>query len=237
MYAREVDGQTLTLAVSGMLWNRSLVMRDVETGSLWSHLLGEAMQGPLKGKRLRQVPSLITDWQTWRERFPNSSVVVLSHISSHLRRGFHSGALQRYVLGVAERGTPLAWTLALLDHQRVVNDELAGRPVVAMYDSASTTARLFDRHFESQVLTFRHVDGTIQDVEMGSTWEPVTGKALSGPAAGKYLTPLPAIVSYRRAWLEFHPNSVIHERESDSQLGRPSKSLRSQLVPVLRSND
>ena len=40
MYAREAKGQTLTFQVSGMLWKRSLVMRDIETGSLWSHLLG-----------------------------------------------------------------------------------------------------------------------------------------------------------------------------------------------------
>ena len=30
-----------------MLWNRSLVMYDVETRSHWSHILGEAMQGEL----------------------------------------------------------------------------------------------------------------------------------------------------------------------------------------------
>ena len=52
MYARTVDDQTLTFAVSGLLWNRSLVMIDKETRSLWSHLLGESMQGPLQGKPL-----------------------------------------------------------------------------------------------------------------------------------------------------------------------------------------
>ena len=45
MYAAEVGKQKLTFGVSGMLWNRSLVMYDKETGTLWSHILGEAMQG------------------------------------------------------------------------------------------------------------------------------------------------------------------------------------------------
>ena len=37
----------LTLVVSGMLWNRNLVMLDLETESLWSHILGEAKAGVL----------------------------------------------------------------------------------------------------------------------------------------------------------------------------------------------
>ena len=44
MYARTVQGRTLNFAVSGLLWENSLVMVDDATESLWSHLLGEAMQ-------------------------------------------------------------------------------------------------------------------------------------------------------------------------------------------------
>ena len=44
-----VKDRKLTLCVSGKLWNRSLIMMDKETDSLWSHLLGEAMAGPLEG--------------------------------------------------------------------------------------------------------------------------------------------------------------------------------------------
>ena len=47
MYASQVEEQTLTFAVSGMLWKRSLVMVDSETKTLWSHLLGKAMRGKL----------------------------------------------------------------------------------------------------------------------------------------------------------------------------------------------
>ena len=48
MYARKVGDQVLTLQVSGKLWNRSLVIRDIETESLWSHILGKCMDGDLK---------------------------------------------------------------------------------------------------------------------------------------------------------------------------------------------
>ena len=42
-----------------MLWNRSLVMYDVETKSNWSHILGRAMDGEMKGTRLEMLPSEI----------------------------------------------------------------------------------------------------------------------------------------------------------------------------------
>ncbi len=45
MYDRKVKDQTLTFAVSGLLWNSSLVMLDQETGSLWSHILGTCERG------------------------------------------------------------------------------------------------------------------------------------------------------------------------------------------------
>jgi hypothetical protein len=48
VYATNVDKQKLTFCVSGQLWNRSLVMMDLETKSLWSHLLGRGMQGKHK---------------------------------------------------------------------------------------------------------------------------------------------------------------------------------------------
>ena len=58
MYARKVKGKALTLSVSGMLWNRSLVILDAETKSLWSHILGRAMRGPLEGETLEVLPGL-----------------------------------------------------------------------------------------------------------------------------------------------------------------------------------
>ena len=50
------DGKDVTLRVSGMLWKHNLVMQDLETRSLWSHMLGECMAGELKGARLTMLP-------------------------------------------------------------------------------------------------------------------------------------------------------------------------------------
>ena len=201
-----MNGKTLTFGVSGMLWNHSLVMYDPETGSLWSHILGEAMHGPLKGKELEQVPSVMTDWQTWRKQHPNSTVVTLSRTSREYRREFYRQP-ERFVLAIVEEGKAKAWSFDRLRGNPVVNDLVGDRPVVIVYAEASVTARMYDRRIGQRLLTFRNHDGKLVDNETGSTWDPLIGRALAGPLAGKYLQALPAIVSYKHVWYQFHPDS------------------------------
>ncbi|MBI3464337.1 MAG: DUF3179 domain-containing protein [Planctomycetes bacterium] len=213
MYARELDGQTLTLGVSGLLWNRSLVMYDKETGSNWSHILGEAKQGKLRGKRLEQIPSVITDWQSWRRQYPDSTVVLLSRTSGEYNREFYNPPRQ-FVLGIVNGDKAKAWGFDRLLESLAINDQFSGKPVLAAFDRGSMTPRLYHRTLDDRVLTFRAVGDNIKDRETGSAWEPVTGRATAGPLAGKYLTALPAIVSYRRVWLKFHPKSELADSDS-----------------------
>ncbi len=70
------------------------------------------------------------------------------------------------------------------------------------------TARLYDRTVDERLLTFHVAEGSkLIDEETKSTWEPTTGRAIAGSLSGRYLEPLPAIVSYKHVWLKFHPNS------------------------------
>ena len=211
MYAREVDGRLLTFAVSGLLWNRSLVMYDKETGSLWSHILGEAKQGRLRGKKLEQIPSVMTDWDTWRRRHPDSTVVMLSRTSSEYRREFYRSP-EQFVLGIVTEGEAKAWTFDLLSRTPALNEKLNRVPILIAFDRVSVTARLYDRTVNGQMLTFQSDGARLKDQETGSTWETITGKAVTGPLAGQYLKAMPAIVSYRHVWLKFHPESSVRQR-------------------------
>jgi hypothetical protein len=53
------------------------------------------------------------------------------------------------------------------------------------------------------------VNGQLTDVETGSTWDVVSGKAKSGELVGATLLPLPAIVSFTEVWKGFHPDTTI----------------------------
>jgi hypothetical protein len=64
----------LTFGVSGILRASALVMYDRATVSLWS-LEGHAIAGPLRGVRLRAVPSERVPWAAWRRRHPRTLVM------------------------------------------------------------------------------------------------------------------------------------------------------------------
>ncbi len=76
MYSREVNGQVLEFGVSGKLMMNVLVMYDRQTDSLWSQLLGKAIEGPLEGTELEFVPSKHTTWADWRREHPDTLALV-----------------------------------------------------------------------------------------------------------------------------------------------------------------
>ena len=217
MYARDVDGRTLTLAVSGMLWERSLVMIDSETETLWSQLLGEAMQGPLQGEHLEPLPAFMTDWQTWKTRYPATTAVILSRTAERFRRELYRD-LDRYVIGLTIGKEARAWRFDSLAADSVVNDRLGKRPVLVVFDPATVTAAVFDRTIAGRRLTFTNRDGKLIDRETGSTWDRITGRRLNGianlngetkPDRADRLTRLPASVSFVHSWRRFHPETTF----------------------------
>jgi len=76
VYARSLGDTTLTLIVSGKLWRNSLIMMDEQTQTLWSHVSGEAMSGPLTGRHLASIPSVQTTWKEWVAAHPDTRVLA-----------------------------------------------------------------------------------------------------------------------------------------------------------------
>lgn len=207
MYARDVADKRLTFGVSGKLWNRSLIMYDRETNSDWSHILGKSMAGPLAGTELTQVPSVMTDWASWSKQHPAGTVLWMQRTSAEYKRQFYRHPVD-FVLGIVRRGSAVAWSFDELSRRGVIQDQLGDAAVVVLYEANSVTARLFSRELEGQTLTFT-IDKQNRpiDTETGTEWDPITGRGLRGKLAGKHLQALPAIVSYSKAWSQFHPNS------------------------------
>ena len=206
MYAREVKGKTLTFAVSGLLWNHSLVMIDSETNSLWSHLLGKAMAGELMGTQLKTLPGLMTDWKTWRERHPETTVVTLSRTSHNYLTEFYQSS-DMFVVGLVDGGQAKSWSFDLLAKKPVINDVLDERPLLIAFDSESSTAFVYNRQAADQTLEFLAREGQLIDRQTESIWDPATGHCEQGDLEGQALELIPAIVSFRHTWLIFHPDT------------------------------
>ena len=181
-------------------------MIDSPTKSLWSHLLGQAMRGPLKETRLEVIPSRMTDWSSWRKLHPKTTVVILSRTSKDYSRDFYK-YLERFVIGLAEGKSARAWPFDQLQKQPVVNDEIGGLPVLVVYDRQSSTAFVYQRNASQGEHTFEFREGRLLDLATRSVWDLHSGRAISGPLRGTQLKPAQGIVSYRRAWQDFHPES------------------------------
>jgi hypothetical protein len=72
IFDRRVDGRTLTFENSAAMWRDSSVMKDRETGTLWSAATGQGLYGPLAGQRLTLKPAFLSGMEVWSRDYPAS---------------------------------------------------------------------------------------------------------------------------------------------------------------------
>jgi hypothetical protein len=70
-----IDGRRLQFGVSGLLHNHNFLLYDRETESLWLQFTGEAIAGPLAGKRLEPLLIRQERLSTWLSRHPTARVL------------------------------------------------------------------------------------------------------------------------------------------------------------------
>jgi hypothetical protein len=154
-YRRDVDGRTLTFGVSGLVYNSNFLLYDRETESLWLQFTGEAIAGPVAGKKLVRVPIRQELLGTWLSRHPLSGVMSRSRpqridyrYSRYTRYvtqdkiifpvkarddRFHAKEL---VLGVVVGGRPRAYLGSLVTRAGgQVEDEFGGKKIEFSYSS------------------------------------------------------------------------------------------------------
>jgi hypothetical protein len=226
VYAREIDRTEYTFGVSGKLIMNVLVMYDRQTGSLWSQLLGEAVEGPLKGTKLDYVPAIHTTWADWKKQHPDTLALAKGYYGGLTPyRDYYASAeagvigetftdnrlyVKEFVVGVEQNGDPVAYPFSALNTQPVVNDEIGGGPVLVVFDKDTAASAVFSRVLDGQTLTFSPKDGlTLADAETGSTWIGLTGLATDGPLKGKRLTQLKSTSSFWFGWKDFYPNTRV----------------------------
>ena len=124
-------------------------------------------------------------------------------------------------------GQPLAFPFMTLEEERVVNYATGERNIVVLFQPGTVSALdksriaesrdvgatgVFDAELDGQALTFRlGADGFVDD-QTGSIWN-VLGQAVSGPLAGKWLTPIVHGNHFWFAWAAFAPETEIYRRQ------------------------
>ncbi len=117
-------------------------------------------------------------------------------------------------VGDVVRGYPLH---ILVVHE-IVNDEVAGVPVVASFCPLCHTALAFDRRVQGEVLDFgisgalRRSDLVMYDRQTETWWQQATGEAIVGRHAGFELRPLPmSVLSFRDFRRSFPRADILSE--------------------------
>ena len=129
-----------------MLWRDALIMYDRSTQSLWSQINGTAVAGPMKGRRLDEVPSELTTWGEWKRRHPDTLVLSKPPLSGSpyddyfadpQRIGVGGSANpdprlpgKELVIGLERNGRFAAIPLSLVEKRGVVEAEALGIPLV-----------------------------------------------------------------------------------------------------------
>lgn len=194
-----------------MLWQRSLVMRDVETETLWSHLLGKGMRGELEGTELERIPSVITTWEDWKARYPQSSVLAMKRTTGGYDEGKWEKA-RRFVFGISgnTKGESPAVGLRKLQREGVVMVKTGRASYVFTHRSRGGSVQAFRAEADGRPLAFSaEENGYMENEENGSRWSRETGIAISGPDKGLHLEAVPGTLSFVQAWEAFYPKSEI----------------------------
>ncbi|WP_299651170.1 DUF3179 domain-containing protein [uncultured Tateyamaria sp.] len=217
LFETDVAGRSdpLVFGSSGFLYRSNKLMFDRETHSLWNQWTGKPVVGPLvnSGIELQQRPVVITTWDSWKASNPGTKVLSLD---TGFRRDYGSGvvyndyfaspdlmfpaqvderqlAQKDYIFAVRQFGAARAWPLEAFDGRPIINDAIAGTPLLLIGDVETRSVRAYER----KDLTFTPANGRLLD-NTGAEWR-VTEDALIGPD-GATMPRVAGHISYWFAW-------------------------------------
>jgi Protein of unknown function (DUF3179) len=217
LYETKIAGRAkpLVFGSSGFLYRSNKLMFDRSTQSLWNQFTGKPVTGKLasSGIELVQRPVVIARWDDWNSANPGTQVLALE---TGYRRDYGSGVVYQdyfaskdlmfpavadqtrqkqkaYVFGIRRFGGAKAWPLTAFRKKPVINDAVAGFPVVLLGDADSRSARAYERG----ALTFAMKSGKLRSDD-GMVWQ-IAEDALTA-ADGRNLARVAGSVAYWFAW-------------------------------------
>ncbi len=235
------------------LYNGSMIMKDRETGNLWSCYNGVALYGPLHGESLPRIPAFLCLLSEWLEEHPESEILQWMPQPLHTdgRHGhgswFHFCGLGSHphaaatmlagrlderlaaselVLGIAHPRGSIAFPLTEIHRLGcLIHERLGDEPIVVWSRSpASAWMGAFRRTLDGDILDFEVAAPGFRDTRSGSLWT-VEGRAVAGPHAGKSLPPLDFVSVKWPAWSGFYPTTEVYRSTASARIRVDSGQL------------
>jgi hypothetical protein len=229
VWRAEVDGRRLRFHLTGIN-NQNFLMGDEQTGSWWQQVTGEAVLGPLKGRRLDLVPYDEIGFAAWKREHPGGRVLRPDDGVPWRRfsQNWEAETARAPVVTPARTGDPLkprdlvvgvrlggaarAYPLAALQRQSPVQDAVGGVPVLLAVAEDGRSVRAFERKVDGRTLNFFARPGAplrLVDAETASEWS-FAGEAVAGPLKGKRLARVQTLKDYWFDWRTYNPGTSIY---------------------------
>jgi len=233
VFRAEIDRRALTFFHTNMV-NVNMTFADRETGTRWQQETGEAFEGKYKGRRLEIYPFLITTWQEWRERHPETLVMepvpgfeemysdmwraILARTpgragppADRIRREDPRLPAYEPIIGLEAGGAKRAYPRERLKTELVVNDHLGSELVLLIYTPRSDTVTVFSRNLDGRTFSFerRPQSGDLVDVQTGSRWNAY-GECVEGELRGRRLKALIGMPQFWWSWAAFYAGTDIY---------------------------
>lgn len=231
MWRAEIDGRRLRFRLTGIN-NQNFLMMDEETGSWWQQVSGEAIHGPLAGRRLDLMFHDEVSFGIWRREHPGGRVLRpddsapwkefsenWEEETARLPVVTPAGAGEPFaprevVAGVRVGGAAKAYPMTALRRQGpVLVDTVAGVPLVLVLAGDGRSVRAFERTLDGRELRLfaRAGSATLRmvDAETGSEWD-FSGAAVSGPLQGRRLEKVFILKDYWFDWKTYNPRTLVY---------------------------
>lgn len=224
MYAAEIDGKPYTFEASGSLWKDALVMMDRQTSSLWSQIMGEALDGPMVGAKLELYPSEFMDFSAVLEKYPNAQFLKKDSKGdkgSYYKRYFDDPerigifghtfeskdeglGTKDHALGLRLGRDAVALPIKNVTKPSAAKVDLMDKAVVVFYNPATKDASAYATSVENANKKKLNVE-----IDGSVTFE---GKKLSADDFRKGIKgfePMPVMTTFWFAWKDFFPRTEI----------------------------
>jgi hypothetical protein len=229
VWKRTVGGRTLSFHLAGIN-NQNFLMRDAETGTWWQQVSGKALFGPLAGQQLEFMRSDELTFGLLKQEAPEGLVLspVAASEADYARKDWdtrvgklpvsanlHGGELEprEQILGISVDGASRAYPLSAALKQSPLQDTLSGTPLVIVAGPDGKSLRAFLRRSGGAPIEFYQKaqpgSWALLDSATGSEWN-FQGCAVSGPASGQCLEPLPLLKDYWFDWRQYHPTTTVY---------------------------
>lgn len=229
-WSRMINKNISTFGVSGLLYNSNLIPYDRLTGSNWSQIGLQCVNGELIGNTPEIIQLIEMPWELWKQLYPQSKVV--SQSTGHSRNYGY------YPYGTYRTRSGLIFPVGnsddrLQQKERVLGIIINGKVKVFRFESFSDIMETLNVVFEGENLAVigrkdqymiafktKMEDGTnliispsgkegiFKDQE-GNEWN-LFGEIVSGQRKNQHLPAVNSFMGYWFSFAAFYPDVSIH---------------------------